>query len=208
MHDARTSVGATADAGAELRHLVALNEGAKVVFARSHGVNLLAVDAIVRSRLAGGAVRGFAEVSTQMRAWSADLHLRMQALQESTVDIIATVSRRAKHARAARLLTAAAAHPSAAAALAAAGASTRARVDADDDSLRRGRRNVVAKLDELSRLGMMACVLSRAAKIEAVHAGDDHRTQLSQVADEFAASAEEVVGTVRSLLAVERREAR
>ena len=82
----------TLDVGAQLRQLVQLNEGAKVVFTRSHAVNLLAIDAIVRSRLAGDAVRGFAEVSTQMRAWSSDLYARMQSLQESTTDVVATIN--------------------------------------------------------------------------------------------------------------------
>ena len=198
----------TLDVGAQLRQLVQLNEGAKVVFTRSHAVNLLAIDAIVRSRLAGDAVRGFAEVSTQMRAWSSDLYARMQSLQESTTDVVATMSRHAKHVRSARLLAAAASHPSAEAALAAAGSATRALVDEDTRTLRRAHEAVVTRLDELSRLGMMACVLSRAAKIEAVHARDEHRAQLSQVAEEFAASADEVVETVRELLGAERKETR
>lgn len=200
--------GTTVDVGAQLRQLVQLNEGAKVVFARSHAVNLLAIDAIVRSRLAGDAVRGFAEVSTQMRTWSNDLHGRMQALQESTTAIVATMSRHAKHVRSARLLAAAASHSGAAAALAAAGSATRTLVEEDLRTLRDARGVVVTRLDELSRLGMMACVLSRAAKIEAVHAGDEHRAQLSQVAEEFSASADEVVRTVRTLLGAERTEAR
>ena len=64
----------------ELRRVVELNEAAKALLRQSFEINLRALDAIVQSKRGGGALRGFDEVSSQIRLWSRDLQEKVESL--------------------------------------------------------------------------------------------------------------------------------
>ena len=75
---AKTADGA--EEQANFNRVAGLNEAAKELVARSYQVNLLALDAMVQSKRGGSSLRGFDEVSSQMRRWSRDLHVELERL--------------------------------------------------------------------------------------------------------------------------------
>ena len=60
--------------------MVNLNEAAKCLLLRSFEINLRALNAIVQSKRCGSRPRGFDEVSSQIRAWSRNLHRQLEGL--------------------------------------------------------------------------------------------------------------------------------
>lgn len=189
------------DGGSEkLLKVVRLNEGAKQILRRSIGVNLLALDAIVQSRKAGDALRGFDEVSKQMRRWTAQLEAEVALLVNASVGSVLTVSSLVKLTAQHRLMEAAAAQsPSAAKALEDTLRTFNARWVEIDMTFTRQRRHIHFLFDNLSQLGLMACVLSRSAMIEAAYGDSSMREALSHVSQEFTASADHVVTTINTL---------
>jgi hypothetical protein len=177
----------------------ALNEGAKELIARSLRVNLLALDAMVQSKRGGSGLRGFDEVSSQMRSWSRDLHRELEELSRLSRIVVGHASQSSKEAHLLRLLERAAASsnsPLAAHALEGRGREQLTRAL----ELKRSWRQVRDALGSLDLLGMMAVVLSRSAMIEASSGTAEQRAQLNDVSEQFYRNSEAVVGVLKTLL--------
>lgn len=186
----------------DFRRVIALNEASKALVARSFQVSLIALGAIVQSRRAGNQLRGFDEVSSQMRQWSRDLHAELEKLGVLSQAYLERTSLRVKQARLLGLLEAAARQsgsPSAARAL------ERRQADQDrlDVTLRAAGRAVANLLGDIGQLGLMAVVLSRAAMIEAASGDEEQRLQLGQISREFydnSQAVQEVLAAVTKLM--------
>ncbi|MDF3071750.1 MAG: hypothetical protein K0R38_7351, partial [Polyangiaceae bacterium] len=192
------------NAHASFNRVAALNEAAKELLARSRHVNLLALDAMVQSKRGGSSLRGFDEVSSQMRRWSRDLHVELQGLAALSCQVVTEVSRACKEAHLLRLLQRAAEATSSPAA---------SRTFLQRSAMQENReltlirlwRKVVDALGDLDQLGMMAVVLSRSAMIEASSGADEQRAQLAQVSQEFYGSSESVMNVLKLTLKEMRR---
>ena len=184
---------------ASFNRVAALNEAAKQLIARSHVVNLLALDARVQSKREGSSLRGFDEVSSQMQHWSRDLHSALERLAALSREVVVEVSTVSKEGHLLALLRRAA--NSSTSPLA---DETRFRLEA----LHHGRectllglwRKVDETLGDLDLLGMMAVVLSRSAMIEASSGTAEQRAQLGHVAQEFYCNSEAVVTVLKAIL--------
>ena len=179
-------------------HVVALNEAGKLLTARSFRVNLIALDAMVQSKRVGDTLRGFDEVSSQMRTWSQELQAMVERLNNLSRQVVTEVSHSAKQAHTLRLLRLAAANDGRAT-LREALVAREADRDAQRRMLKKLWRQVNDCVDELSQLGMMAMVLSRAAMIEAASAPVLQLEQLAGVSREFARNSEGVVSELKVL---------
>lgn len=189
----------------ELHRVVALNECAKIILDDSHQVNLRALDAIVRSMHAGAELRGFATVSQQMRVWSRELQIAVQHVTKLMAERVGLVSRLVKRRRLARLLVATAGSDSdAATALAQVLASAQHEAEAAEEELKRLRRVIRGALEDLQQLGLMACVFSTTALIEASAGSAEQRRDLSNVSKEFGERSEQVTTRIRSMLMEDR----
>jgi hypothetical protein len=185
--------------GHEFDKVVELNEAAKQLLARSFHVNLLALDAMVQSKRGQSSVPGFDAVASQMLGWSRELQALLVKLGQASSIVVSRTSWTAKDAHTLGLLRAAAEQSQSAL-----GRAVCERLQAECAtsvlSLRQDWRHVTSLLSELSQLGMMACVLSRSAMIEACSAGPELRRQLSDVSREFNAHAEAVVDILSALV--------
>jgi len=182
----------------DFARVVRLNTAAKELISRSFRVNLLALDAMVQSKRGGSALRGFEEVSSQMRSWSRDLHRELEQLGELSRAAVARASASCKQRRLLRLLGQAATQSANAVAVAA----HRQRDDEQktrDDEMRRAWRRVSDVLSDLNQLGLMAVVLSRSAMIEASSGSSEQRAQLADVCQEFTRNAEIVTTVLKDL---------
>lgn len=179
-------------------HVVALNEAGKLLTARSFRVNLIALDAMVQSKRVGDTLRGFDEVSSQMRTWSQELQAMVERLNILSRQVVTEVSHSAKQSHTLRLLRLAAANDGRAT-LREALVVREADRDAQRRMLKKLWRQVNDCVDELSQLGMMAMVLSRAAMIEAASAPVLQLEQLAGVSREFARNSEGVVSELKVL---------
>ena len=183
----------------DFERLSSLNEGAKELIARSFRVNLLALDAMVQSKRGGSGLRGFDEVSSQMRSWSRDLHRELEELSRLSRQVVDHASQATKETHVLRLLERAAAssnNPSACGALEARNQTQLARVG----EIKRSWRRVGDALSSLDQLGMMAVVLSRSAMIEASSGTPEQRAQLNDVSEQFYRNSEAVVSVLKALL--------
>lgn len=190
-----------------LSGVVELNERAKRVLGDSHQIRLRAFDAIVRGIQGGARLRGFATVSEQMRGWGSELQTAVTELNKLTGERIALVSRVVKERRLANLLASAARTAPARAALAAIVTRVDEQLDALASELRRNRRRVRNALEDLRQLGLMACVLSTAAQLEAAAGNAEQFRDLTLVAKDFAERSNVVNETIRGMLARDRDEA-
>ncbi|HTQ03281.1 MAG TPA: hypothetical protein VMI54_05470 [Polyangiaceae bacterium] len=179
--------------------VVALSEASKALLARSFKVNLLALDAMVQSKRGGGNLRGFDEVSSQMRLWSRDLHRDLQQLEARTRNLVARTSLVRKEKHTIDLLRAAAL-ASRNSALLAAYEARGERHEALERELAGDWRAVREMLGDLDQLGLMAIVLSRSAMIEASSGSQAQREQLSSVSREFYRNSEAVTETIKTVL--------
>lgn len=186
-------------ATARFARVTRVNEGTKALVAASLRVNLLALDAMVQGRRAGGSLRGFDEVSSQMRRWSLELVGALEAVRALNSGVLSLVSLVEKEERALSLL-AGAAHCHPGPSISAAMERQLTLRDVGTERLRRARRHLVDALDDLNQLGLMASVLSRAAMIEAASGDSDQRRQLGAVSQEFHHNAEEVMRLLKELL--------
>jgi len=185
---------------ARLRQMVILNEGAKQILLRAVAVDLLAIDALIRSSNGGRAVPGFEAASVQMRRWTKDLRRQVQALTEASACAVATLSLQVKRAARQRLLQAAGAVSEASQqALAAPRRQLEEAVLETESALAEQRHRLGLHVRELGHLAFMATVLARAAMIEAAYGEGDLRASLGHVADAFADSAGEVDRTIGEL---------
>jgi hypothetical protein len=71
--------------------------------------------------------------------------------------------------------------------------------------LRSSWHRIIDKIDDLNRLGLMACVLSRSALIEATAAEAGEREALTSVSRDFYAKSQEIVDIVQTLAKSMRR---
>jgi hypothetical protein len=177
--------------------VAALNEAAKQLITRSYLVNLLALDAMVQSKRGGSGLRGFDEVSSQMRRWSRDLHTELEGLAALSREVLVEVSCTTKERHLLRLLQRAAAAGSGAAEIS---ARREAELAEREGRLRRLWRKVGDALGDLDQLGMMAVVLSRSAMIEASGGDPEQRAQLGNVSQEFYRNSEVVMTVLKTAL--------
>jgi len=184
----------------ELLQVVSLNEAAKRLLTRSFEINLRALNAIVQSKRSGGRLRGFDEASSQVRAWSRELHQQLSRLGGMVRDAVGLASAAISQQRLVALF-AAAARQSGNAACARVLTDAEAALARHRTALRGLWRQVVGAVDELNQLGLMACVLSRSAMIEATAADVGQRAQLEELTKDFYVKSEEVVEIVRGLSA-------
>lgn len=183
----------------DFTRVVALNEATKELLRRSFEVNLLALDAMVQSKRGGGTLRGFDEVSAQMRMWTRDLHEKLERLATATGSVVSHMSEATKEAHLLRILEAAA-RESGDAQIRASQRALESRHAAITASARADWRKTRDVLDDLDQLGMMACVLARSAMIEATSAGPELREQLDHVSREFYLNSEAVVDILKAAL--------
>ena len=164
--------------------VIALNEGSKELLARSASVNLLALDAMVQSKHAGGNLRGFDEVSSQMRSWSQELHQQLLGLSQACQELVVAASYASRDARVLRALelSRVGKHGER---LDQALEQQQQRVAARRTHIRQLQRRAADVIADLNQLGMMAVVLSRAAMIEAASGTDEQRVKLGEVSQEF-----------------------
>lgn len=187
-----------------LARVVAVHEGAKAILHDSHQVNLRALDATVRSLRGGSQLRGFAEVSGQMRQWSQELHAAVKQVTQLSAEQVNVVSAFEKRMRMIHLLSAACSAPTAERLLSAQLDQARVRNQEIERSLQQLRRRVRGLLEDLQQLGLMACVLSTSALIEAATSGRD-ATDLTIVSKDFAERSQKVTENIRLMLATDRR---
>jgi hypothetical protein len=185
----------------KLYRVVELNEGAKSVLWESQQVSLQALDAVIRSTRAGTALRGFVEVSSQMRQWSRELHSAVEHVSGLSAAQVDAVSALLRQERMLGLLTGAALEAPETSAIVAARDRARDRAEQTQSTLARLRRETTAALEDLQQLGLMASVLARAALIEAASGNDVEREELSIVAHAFATRSEQVLTVMRRMLA-------
>lgn len=183
----------------QLGRVVQMNEAAKQLLARSHRVNLLALDAIVQSKRGNTSARGFDEVSSQMLGWSRDLLALLQQLRDASATVVNRTSAATKDERLLRIL-ANAVELSQCSRVATRYDLLARELNTAVLALRRDWRQVEEVLADLEQLGMMACVLSRSAMIEACSASAELRDQLSGVSQEFNTHAQSVVDTISALV--------
>ena len=179
--------------------VVTLNEAAKELLVRSAQVNLLALDAMVQSKRGGGNLRGFDEVSSQMRMWSKELHQQLRELGELSASVLLRTSLHSKQRRKLELLEEAARCSDNADAQAACERSLREHQSLEA-TLARDARRTRDLLSDIDQLGMMAIVLSRSAMIEAASGDDQQRAQLNLVSQEFYRNSEAVLEILKATL--------
>jgi len=182
----------------QLRRVVELNEAAKALFRQSFGINLRALDAIVQRKRGGGALRGLDEVSSQIRLWSRELHQKVECLWALGRSAVASASHLLQTRRVESFLERAVAGRGDTWASRSVEQS-RAIVAGHLAELKTAWRRILDAIDDLNQLGLMACVLSRSALIEASTASDDEREKLVSVSRDFYKKSEEVVGIVQAL---------
>jgi len=199
---AKTADGA--EEQANFNRVAGLNEAAKELVARSYQVNLLALDAMVQSKRGGSSLRGFDEVSSQMRRWSRDLHVELERLAALSRRVVGEVSTASKDAHLLRLLQRAADSSSNPVATQAFAARRAIQLD-HEQGLARLWREVSDVLGDLDQLGMMAVVLSRSAMIEAASGAAEQRAQLGYVSQEFYRNSETVVNVLKTALKEQRQ---
>lgn len=183
----------------DFNRVSSLNEGAKELIARSFRVNLLALDAMVQSKRGGSSLRGFDEVSSQMRTSSRDLHHELEELSRLSRAVVDHASQSSKQAHLLRLLGQAASSSRSPLASAAFERHRQAQ-QARAEELKRSWRQVKDTLGSLDQLGMMAVVLSRSAMIEASSGSAEQRAQLNDVSEQFCRNSEVVVNVLKALL--------
>jgi hypothetical protein len=184
---------------AGLTRVMALNETAKELIQRSRLVSLLALDALVQTKRAGHGLRGFGEVSSQIRSWSRDLHGELVRLGAASNEAVQQISRICKEAHFLRLLQQAALQSSQPSVRDAASART-AEQDERLLALERSWHSIQSILDDLAQLGLMAVALSRSAMIEAAGSPPEQRAQLSHVSQEFYCNSEAVVTALKAII--------
>lgn len=174
-----------------------LNASAKELIARSLRVNLLALDAMVQSKRGGTSLKGFDEVSSQMRSWSRDLHRDLERLGALSRRVLLQASVDCKERHLLRLLGRAAAESPRLA------ADVYRRREAEqherDGELQRTWRQIADAVSDLNQLGLMAVVLARSAMIEASSGSPEQRAQLSDVTREFCRNSEAVASVLKEL---------
>jgi hypothetical protein len=175
-----------------------LNAAAKELIARSYRVNLLALDAMVQSKRGDSSLRGFDEVSSQMRSWSRDLHRELEQLGSISRLAVTRASTSCKQRHLLGLL-ARAATQSGHALVTRVHEQKLAEQEARDAEMARGWRQVNDALSDLNMLGMMAVVLSRSAMIEASGGSPEQRAQLSDVSQEFYRNSDAVINVLKDL---------
>jgi len=191
----------------QLERVVAVHEGAKSLLSDSHHVNLRALDATVRSLRGGTQLRGFAEVSAQMRQWSQELHSAVKQVTKLSAEQVNAVSAFEKHQRMLKLLALGGSEPAGARLLAQVLDSAGAQRRELELSLRKLQRQVRGLLEELQQLGLMACVLSTSALIEAATAGKESK-DLTIVSKDFSERSQKVTENIRLMLASDRQASR
>lgn len=187
------------DEQADFNRVAALNEAAKELISRSYQVNLLALDAMVQSKRGGSSLRGFDEVSSQMRRWSRDLHAELERLAALSRLVVSEVSMTSKEGHLLRLLHRAVDASSNATATRTFGERRSTQLDRQQTLVRLWRK-VLDALGDLDQLGMMAVVLSRSAMIEASGGAPEERAQLGHVSREFYRNSEAVVNVLKSAI--------
>ena len=188
----------------QLERVVAVHEGAKAILSDSHQVNLRALDATVRSLRRGSQLRGFAEVSAQMREWSQELHAAVEQVTKSSAEQVNVVSAFEKHKRTLHLLSAGGCEPASALLLAPALERVASQGREIELALQKLQRQVRRLLEDLQQLGLMACVLSTSALIEAATAGDDSQ-DLTTVSRDFSERSQKMTESIRRMLASDRQ---
>jgi uncharacterized phage infection (PIP) family protein YhgE len=183
-----------------LGRVVELNEGAKEIRWHSYELSLRALGATAQSLRAGGNLRGFVEVSSQMQSWCRQLAKavgEVTALSTRQVRLVSDITRRSRlHG----FLERAGKGPKPSAELHAASERLNQELVTARKDLKRLRDTLTDGIDGLRLLGLMASALSRAALIEASSAGAEQRGELTLISKEFAERAEQVSDTVRRIL--------
>lgn len=191
----------------QLERVVAVHEGAKSILSDSHHVNLRALDATVRSLRGGTQLRGFAEVSAQMRQWSQELHAAVKQVTKLSAEQVNAVSAFEKHKRMLHLLSLGGREPASARMLAEGLKEAAARGHEIELALHKLQRRVRWLLEDLQQLGLMACVLSTSALIESATAGDESE-DLTIVSRDFSDRSQKVTENIRRMLTSDRQVSR
>ena len=185
-------------AGDDLLRIVHINEQIKRVVGVSFKINIMALNAIFLAKRAGTAALGFGVLSNELRVFSQDLRVCMEALTELIHVCVNEVSIVLQDSRLTRLLVEAAGQSPQQAAL---GRVMQARQQANEahvEKLIPLRRKLKRALEDAFQIVELGGVLAKSAKIEAAY-GQSFAPALSQVSGEFDGVVEEIRISLESL---------
>lgn len=185
-----------------LGRTVQVNEEIKQVIRVSFQVNLMALNAILLARRAGGAAMGFRVLSTELREFIRELQATMLRLQEVTGEAVRGVTEDTRQGRVQGLLQRARSMTDPGAPAAATLQSVlRGRAEADVERRRDLARTMAAlgsHVQDAARLGEFGAILARTAKIEAVYGGK-FAPSLTQVAVDFDETIRDILESMQTL---------
>lgn len=163
--------------------IVRVNEDIKSVVKLAHGINLLALNAILLSRRAGNLALGFGVISDELRMFSKTLTKNMEALMQLSYASIQTISLHRRHLRMNTLMASAAEQITETAYQDYLHASTGQAMLLRNNTLQAYERlqNLLRDAEDTSRFGS---VISRSLKIEATYGGSFSH-MLAQIAADF-----------------------
>jgi len=185
-------------AGDDLLRIVQINEQIKRVVGVSFKINIMALNAIFLAKRAGTAALGFGVLSNELRVFSQDLRVSMEALTELIHACVNEVSIVLQDSRLTRLLVQAVGQSTQQAALARV---MQARQQANEVHLEKLiplRRKLKRALEDAFQIVELGGVLAKSAKIEAAY-GQGFAPALSQVSGEFDGVVEEIRTSLESL---------
>lgn len=191
------------DGARNLMQAVAVNEEIKRIVRTAFSVNLMALNAIFLARRAGSSALGFRVLSGELRDFIHQLQHAMERLRALTAEVVRAVTEDASHSRIEQTLLRASSltGPGSPGGLARLDqALVRHAEDARHRSraLARTRRSLVQTLTEAETLAQFGAVLARTSRIEAAYGGP-HAASLSQVAEEFGATVQQIIDSIDTL---------
>jgi hypothetical protein len=175
-----------------IERVVTINRRIKAVITASTEVNIVALNAGLVARRAGGRSRGFLVVAGELRAFSGHLQDSMSALMVAIFGLVGDVAQLQKQLRSHRgIATTAAFGGRAAAAMASAQERAEAAVAKTTGGLHAAWDGLLMQSQQALRLCRTGLILAKGSKIEAAHGGD-MASALQQIADHIEATVERV----------------
>lgn len=185
-------------AGDDLLRIVHINEQIKRVVGVSFKINIMALNAIFLAKRAGTTALGFGVLSNELRVFSQDLRVCMEALTELIHACVNEVSIVLQDTRLTRLLVEAVGLSPQQAALVRVMQARRQANEAHLEKLIPLRRKLKRALEDAFQIVELGGVLAKSAKIEAAY-GQGFAPALSQVSGEFDGVVEEIRTSLESL---------
>ncbi|MBK8016760.1 MAG: chemotaxis protein [Betaproteobacteria bacterium] len=191
------------DCARSLMQAVAVNEEIKRIVRTAFSVNLMALNAIFLARRAGSSALGFRVLSGELRDFIHQLQHAMERLRTLTAEIVRAVTEDASRTRIEQTLMRARSltgpeSPGGLARLERALAEHAKDAERRRRALAGTRRSFAQTLSEAETLAQFGAVLARTSRIEAAYGGP-HAASLSQVAEEFGATVQQIIDSIDTL---------